>query len=46
MNSPVTRDRYTTRLNRFFSFVGIEGTIIEERCRSFVERANDDRKGK
>jgi hypothetical protein len=38
MNSPVTRDRYTTRLNRFFSFIGIEGTTIEERCRIFVER--------
>jgi integrase len=42
MNSPVTRDRYITRLNRFFSFAGIEGTNIEERCRYFVERANDD----
>jgi hypothetical protein len=42
MNSPVTRDRYTTRLNRFFSFIGIEGTTVEERCRYFVERANDD----
>ena len=42
MNSPVTRDRYTTRLNRFFSFIGIEGTSIEERCRISVERGNDD----
>jgi hypothetical protein len=42
MNSPVTRDRYTTRLDRFFSFIGIEGTSIEERCRSFVERGNHD----
>src|SRR5829696_2193576 len=42
MNSPVTRDRYTTRLNRFFSFIGIEGTNIEERCRFFVERGRDD----
>jgi hypothetical protein len=42
MNSPVTRDRYITRLNRFFSFIGIEGTTIEERCRIFVERGNDD----
>jgi hypothetical protein len=42
MNSPVTRDRYTTRLNRFFSFIGIEGTSVEERCRIFVERGNDD----
>lgn len=42
MNSPVTRDRYTTRLDRFFSFIGIKGTTIEEHCTSFVERANDD----
>jgi integrase len=42
MNSPVTRDRYITRLNRFFSFIGIGGTTIEERCRIFVERGNDD----
>jgi hypothetical protein len=42
MNSPVTRDRYTTRLNRFFSSIGIEGTTIEERCRYFVERGNVD----
>ena len=43
MNSPVTRDRYSTRLNRFFSFIALEGRGIEERCRSFVERAKDDR---
>jgi integrase len=42
MNSPVTRDRYTTRLNRFFSFIGIEGTDIEQRCRAFVQRGNQD----
>ncbi|HKG31673.1 MAG TPA: hypothetical protein VKA91_10410, partial [Nitrososphaeraceae archaeon] len=42
MNSPVTRDRYTSRLKRFFSFIGIEGMSIEERCRDFIERANID----
>ena len=42
MNSPVTRDRYTTRLNRFFSFIEIEGTTIEERCRIFVQNARKD----
>jgi hypothetical protein len=42
MNSPVTRDRYTTRLDRFFSFVGIEGANIEERYSIFVERGKDD----
>jgi hypothetical protein len=42
MNSPVTRDRYTTRLGRFFTFIGIEGTDMEERCRVFVQNARKD----
>jgi hypothetical protein len=42
MNSPVTRDRYTTRLDRFFSFIRIEGTNIEERCTVFVQNARND----
>lgn len=42
MNSPVIRDRYTTRLDRFFSFIGIEGIDVEERCRVFVQNARKD----
>jgi hypothetical protein len=42
MNSPVTRDRYTTRLDRFFSFIGIEGVDIQERCSIFVQIARND----
>jgi len=42
MNSPVTRDRYTTRLDRFFHFIGIEGTNIEEHCRVFIQNARKD----
>jgi hypothetical protein len=42
MNSPITRDRYTTRLCGFFSLIGIEAPTIEERCRIFVEKAKDD----
>ncbi len=41
MNSHVTRDRYTTRLRRFFSFIGIEGTV-EEQCRIFIEKSSKD----
>ena len=41
MNSPVTRDRYTTRLRRFFSFIGIEGNV-EEQCRIFIEKSDKD----
>ena len=42
MNSPVTRDRYTTRLDKFFQFICIGGDTIEERCLSFVEKAKND----
>ena len=41
MNSPVTRDRYTTRLRRFFAFIGIEGNV-EEQCRIFIEKSDMD----
>jgi hypothetical protein len=42
MNSPVTRDRYTTRLDRFFSFIGIEGVDIVASCAKFVQNARED----
>jgi hypothetical protein len=41
MNSPVTRDRYTTRLKQFFSFIEIEGNV-EDQCRTFIEKSNED----
>lgn len=40
LKSPVTRERYTFRLGKFFGFLGIEGSI-SERCRLFVEKARD-----
>src|SRR5918997_5243008 len=40
-NSPVTRERYSTRLRSFFVFIGIEGTTMEERCRKFVEKVKE-----
>jgi hypothetical protein len=41
MNSPVTREMYSTRLRSFFIHIGIEGSIMEERCRRFVEKAKE-----
>jgi hypothetical protein len=38
MNSPVTRERYSTRLRSFFVHIGIGGTTMQERCRRFVEK--------
>jgi integrase len=44
MNSPVTRERYSTRLRSFFVFVGIEGTTMGERCRGFIEKMKETEK--
>jgi hypothetical protein len=47
MNAPQTREKYTTRLKRFFDFIDLPGnttTPIEERCKYFVEKAKDDQK--
>ena len=38
MNSPVTRERYSTRLRSFFVHIGVEGATMEERCH-FVARS-------
>ena len=40
-NSPVTRERYSTRLRSFFVHISIEGTTMEERCRRFVEKVKE-----
>jgi hypothetical protein len=29
LNSPVTRERYSTRLRSFFVYIGIQGTTID-----------------
>jgi hypothetical protein len=44
MNSPVTRERYSTRLRSFFVHIGIEGTTMEERCRKFIEKVKESEK--
>jgi integrase len=54
MNAPQTREKYTTRLKRFFDFIDLPAdgnnnnvsTIIpiDERCKHFVEKAKNDQK--
>ena len=51
MIAPQTREKYTTRLKRFFDFIDLQGsnnnattTPIEERCKYFVEKAKNDQK--
>ena len=38
----MTRDRYQTRLAKFFDFIDLRGTKLEDRTRSFAERGKGD----
>jgi hypothetical protein len=42
LNSPVTRERYSTRLRYFLSKIGLTNGSIEELCRIFVEKGKQD----
>jgi integrase len=42
MNAPQTREKYTTRLDRFFRFVNIQGNTMRERCKAFAEISKND----
>jgi hypothetical protein len=48
MNSPVTRERYSTRVRYFLNKIGLTGNdvgnkqSIEELCRIFVEKGKQD----
>lgn len=42
LNSPVSRERYTTRLRWFFSHIGLSEGSVEERCRIFVTKAQSN----
>jgi integrase len=42
MKAPMTRDRYQTRVAKFFDFAGISGTTLEEKARNFANRGKDD----
>jgi integrase len=37
-----TRRQYPARLRRFFGFIGVEGTKLEQQCENFVSRAHED----
>jgi integrase len=42
MNAPQTREKYTTRLDRFFRFINVQGDTIQERCKAFAEISKND----
>ena len=37
LKSPVTRENYQKRLERFFDFLGLEGSTVEEKSKVFME---------
>ncbi len=41
INSPLTKEKYVPRLNKFFDFVNLKGTI-QERCITFVKNAKEE----
>lgn len=42
MKAPMTRDRYQTRVAKFFEFIAINGTTVEEKAKNFVNEAKND----
>jgi hypothetical protein len=41
INSPVTRQKYTLSMGRFFRFVGLPGSI-EEQSTTFVQKSHEE----
>jgi hypothetical protein len=42
MKSPVTKKKYSRRLEMFFDFIKIPGESLEERCLTFVNNGQSD----
>jgi hypothetical protein len=42
MRAPMTRDRYKTRVAKFFNFIGIQGKTLEQQARAFANKAKND----
>jgi len=42
MRAPMTRDRYQTRVAKFFNFIGIRGKTIEQKAKRFASKGKID----
>jgi hypothetical protein len=42
MRAPMTRDRYKTRVAKFFDFIGVRGRTLEQRARTFAKKGKKD----
>jgi integrase len=44
MNAPQTREKYLSRLKRFFDCIDLPGSTIEERCNNFADKGKAESK--
>ena len=42
MRAPMTRDRYQTRVAKFFDFIGNRAKILEQKARTFANKGKND----
>ena len=42
MKSPVTRQKYQKRLEKFFDFIGLDGATVEEKSKVFVNKGKEE----
>jgi len=42
MRAPMTKDRYQTRVAKFFDFIGIPGKTLEQKARNFAKKGKSD----
>jgi hypothetical protein len=38
----VTREKYQKRLEKFFDFSGLDGSTVEEKSKSFIEKIKEE----
>ena len=42
VKSPVSREKYQKRLEKFFDFIGLRGHTVEEKSESFIRMADKE----
>ena len=42
LKSPLTREKYQGRIDKFFDFIGLKGNTTEEKSLKFVQKAKDE----
>ena len=43
MRAPMTKDRYQTRVAKFFDFVGIRGKTLQQKARTFTNKGKNEK---